>query len=131
MTATELEAKYVGHIREEGSLRLLASDDAIRLLDDCATSEIRFLGVEAFRLFNDGGVQPAMEYSNISFGKIEERDGKLEVTAFERSLRSPWAGDLAVYEKTKALIREGTSNGYSWYEVSVEDPNTNELLFFR
>ncbi len=131
MTATELEAKYAGRIKDVGSLRLLASDDAIHLLDDCANSEIHFLGVEAFRLFDDGGVQPAMEYSNISFGKIEEQDGKLEVTAFERSLRSPWTGDLAVYEKTKALIREGTSNGYSWYEVSIEDPNTNELLFFR
>jgi hypothetical protein len=131
MTATELETKYVGYIKEVGSLRLLASDDAIRLLDDCATSEISFLGVEAFRLFDDGGVQPAMDYSNISFGKIEECGGKLEVTAFERTLRSPYAGDTSVYEKTKALIREGTSNGYPWYEVSIKDPNTDELLFFR
>lgn len=131
MNAADLEAKYVDRIQRVGCLLLLTSDDAIRLIDDCATSQVRFLGVEAFRLFEGGGVQPAIGYSNISFGKIEEHDGKLEVTAFERTLRSPWAGDSAVYEKTKALIREGASNGYSWYEVSIEDPSTNELLFFR
>ena len=131
MNAAELEAKYMDRIKRVGGLLLLASDDALCLIDDCALSRVRFCGVEAFRLFDGGGVQPAMEYSNIGFGKVEERDGKLEVTAFERTLRSPWAGDSAVYEKTKALIREGTSNGYSWYEVSIEDPNTNELLFFR
>ena len=131
MNATDLEAKYASRIKNVGSLLLLPAKDAICLVDDCATSDVHFLGVEAFRLFDGGAVQPAMDYSNVSFGQVEERAGKFEVVAFERSLRSPWQRDAAIYEKTKAMIREGTLNGYAWYEVSVADPITDELLFFR
>lgn len=131
MNVADLEAKYVDRIRRVGSLLLLTPDDAIRLLDDCALSRVRLVGVEAFRLFDGGGVQPGMEYSNISFGRVEERDRKLEVRAFGRALHSPRVDTTSVYERTKALIREGTLNGFSWYEVSIEDPDTNELLFFR
>jgi hypothetical protein len=70
LTATELEQKYISHVRKVGAVLLLPSDEAIRLLDDCLDSDVRFLGVEAFRLFADGGIQPAMEFSNISFGKV-------------------------------------------------------------
>ncbi len=131
MNASELEQKYLSQIHRVGSVLLLPSEEAVRLLDDCLDSEIRFLGVEAFRLFPDGRIQPAMEFSNIRFGKVEESDGNPESVEFKRSLRSPWRADPTAIKRTKALILEGSSNGYSWYEVSLEDPTTDELLFFR
>jgi hypothetical protein len=132
MTGTsDLEATYIGRVKRVGSLLLLASSDAVRLLDDSRASDVRLLGVEAFRLFDDGGVQPALDYSNISFGNLEEQDGKLAVTSFKRGLRSNWQHDADIIESTKGLILEGTVNGYGWYEVSLEDRATGELLFFR
>jgi len=131
MTSVELENKYLNRIKRVGSLLLLKSEDAIQLLDDCAKVKVRFLGVEAFRLFENEGVQPSMDYSNISFGKIEEHDGKLEVTSFQREINSAWNGNSAIFENTKKLIQEGAANGYSWFEVSIEDSATGELLFFR
>src|SRR4051794_17168426 len=128
---SDLEEMYVGRLKRVGSLLLLASADAMRLLDDSRASDVRLLGVEAFRLFDDGGVQPAMDFSNISFGKVEEQDGKLAVTSFERGLRSEWQQNTEVIESTKALILDGAANGFDWYEVSLEDRATGELLFFR
>jgi len=132
MTATELEQKYIDRIKNRHGILLLPADDAIKLIDDCSTTNVRFLGVEAFRLFENGGIQPAMEYSNISFGQVEQHDdGKLELKSFERDLRRLWKNDPKVLENTKALIREGAADGYGWYEVSIEDPATGDLLFFR
>ena len=131
MKATALENKYLDRITRSRSLLLIPATDAIELLEDCASADVRFLGVEAFRLFDDGGVQPAMTYSNISFGKLEEKDGKLELASFRRELRSGWRNDPEVLAHTRELIREGEANGYTWYEVSIEDPDTGELLFFR
>lgn len=130
MNAIELERKYLGQVRRVGNLLLLTADEAIRLHDDCLNAEVRLLGVEAFRLFDDGGVLPAIEYSNVSFGNLQEQDGKAKFE-FKRGLRMPWNSDAAVIEHTKALIEEGSSNGYSWYEVSIEDSTTGEMLFFR
>lgn len=132
MTSTrDLEATYIERVKRVGSLLLFASTDAARLLDDSRASDVRFLGVEAFRLLDGGGVQPSMDYSNISFGKVEEQDGKLAVTSFERGLRSEWQQNAEIVESTKALILDGAANGYDWYEVSLEDRATGELLFFR
>ena len=131
MNARELERKYIPLLRKVGGLLLLASADAVNLLDDSLNSEVKFLGVEAFRVFDNGSVQPTMEFSNIRFGKVEEIGGKLDVVEFKRGLQAPWLADPQVIQRTKALILEGTSKGYSWYEVSLEDPTTNELLFFR
>ena len=131
MTAAELEKKFLPHIRKAKGVLLLPCDEAIRLLDDCLDSEVQFLGVEAFRLFADGSIQPGMEFSNISFGKVQQIEGSLKCVEFKRGLRLPWNTDPAAIERTKSLIREGSSNGYSWYEVSLEDPTTNELLFMR
>lgn len=89
-----------------------------------------FLGVEAFRLFADGGVQPAMEFSNISFGRVPMKPGDPEFQ-FKRGLREPWNADVNALERSKTLIMKGAASGYSWYEVSLEDPATGELLFFR
>ena len=132
MNAAELEKKYLSHIRNKQGVLLLPADEAICLLDDCTVSEVRLLGIEAFRLFPGGGIQPAMEFSNISFGKIEEVDEKLKCTELKRGLRTPWStADPALIERTKALIRQGLESGYPWYEVSLEDPANGELLFFR
>lgn len=131
MNATELEKKYLERVNRSGSLLLLPASDAMELLDDLTEAHAKFLGVEAFRLFDDGGVQPAMEFSNISFGQMEETNGKLELKSFRRDLRSGWKNDPNALSRTKDLIQEGQTNGYDWYEVSVEDPDTGELLFFR
>jgi len=131
MNAAELERKYLPRIRNKRGILLLLADEAISLLDDCSASEVRLLGIEAFRLFPGGGIQPAMEFSNISFGTIEEVDGNLKCTELERALGSAWSTDSALIESTKALIRQGSESGYPWYEVSLEDPSNGELLFFR
>jgi hypothetical protein len=131
LNATELEKKYLQRVSRTGSLLLLSAADAIELLDDLAKAGVTFLGVEAFRLFDDGGVQPAMEFSNISFGQTEKKDGKFQLTSFRRDLRSDWKNDPDALSRTKDLIQEGKANGYDWFEVSIEDPDTGELLFFR
>lgn len=122
--------KYLKRLKRCGSLLLLSAADAVRLLDDLADANVRFLGVEAFRFLDDGRVQPAMEFSNISFGKVELKDGQVEVTSFRRDLRDGWKGDPAAISRSKDLIQEGQASGYDWYEVSIEDPGTGELLFF-
>lgn len=65
-----------------------------------------------------------MEYSNISFGRIEEREGRLKITSFKQNLRPTWAEKAAIYEKVE-------TNGYDWHEVSVADSGTGALFFFR
>ncbi|MEM6820165.1 MAG: hypothetical protein AAF578_15405 [Pseudomonadota bacterium] len=130
MNATELEKKYLERVNRSGSLLLLSASDAVRLLDDLIRADARFLGVEAFRIFDDGGVQPAMEFSNISFGRIEEKDGEIRLKSFRRDLRDGWRNHPDTVSRTKDLIAEGQANGYDWYEVSIEDPDTGELLFF-
>ena len=131
MNATELEKKYLERVKRSGSLLLLPASDAVQLLDDLVCADARFLGVEAFSLFDDGGVQPAMEFSNISFGQIEEKDGEVRVKSFRRDLRDGWRNHPDAVSRTKDLIAEGQANGYDWYEVSIEDPDTGALLFFR
>jgi len=100
----------------------------MRLLDDCANADIRFLGVEAFRLFDDGGVQPAMEFSNISYGKVEQQAGRATFTP-DFGLREPWRTDPSALQNTRALVAEGAANGYAWYEVWLENPATEASLF--
>ena len=131
LNATELEKKYLKRVNRSGSLLLLPASDAVQLLDDLVCADARFLSVEAFRLFDDGGVQPAMEFSNISFGKIEEKDGEVRLKSFRRDLRDGWRNHPDAVSRTKDLIAEGQANGYDWYEVSIEDPDTGELLVFR
>ena len=130
MNASELEEKYLPRIILKGGLFLLPWEIATNLLKDCLKCDIRFLGVEAFRIFEEGGIQPSMEFSNVCFGTAAESNGKLEFTP-ETRLQTPWNIDPGALEKTLDLITEGAKNGYCWYEVSLEDPETNELLFFR
>lgn len=132
MNAIELEARYIHQIRCVNCLLLLPSTDAKRLVGDCASTEnVRLLGVEAYRVLDDERVQPGIEFSNISFGRVELIGGELKCTQFERGLREPWDSDPDVYDNTKKLIDAGIANGYPWFEVSIEDLDTNDLLFFR
>ena len=130
MDADKLEQKYLEYIRREGSILLLSSEYALQLLDDCEASDARFLGVEAFRLFDNGGIQPAMSYSNVSFGTAQDVEGELHVE-LGRRLHSAWIERSDAIKATKALIEKGTADGYPWYEVSLEHPQTGEPLFFR
>jgi len=130
MTPAELEAKYLPHIRRMSSLRLLPTEVAIQLLHECTHVNLRLLGVEAFRLIEGGGVQPALEYSNISYGTIERTNNEVEFKP-ELRLRTPWNTDPEALLNTRALVEEGATHGYGWYEVSLKDIESDELLFFR
>jgi hypothetical protein len=59
----------------------------------------------------------------------EEKDERLQLKSFRRDLR--WERCADVLPRTKKLIQEGQANGYAWFEVSIEDPDTGDLLFFR
>lgn len=131
MNAHELEQEFLPSLVVRNSLLLFEAPTARRLVSKCFEFGLPFLGIEAFRLFENGGVQPSMEFSNISFGRVEERAGQLQVTSFERQLRSEWAARNSVCADTLRLIEQGAAAGYGWFEVSIEDPDSNELLFFR
>jgi hypothetical protein len=127
MEPHDLERKYQPHLKRVGGLRLLPAAYAVDLLEDAKAVAVRLLGVEAFRLFDDGGVQPSMEFSNVSFGTVD-RSG-----AFHAELRprEPWNTDPHLVSRTQELIREGASNGFEWFEVSLEDSSSERLLFFE
>lgn len=131
MNARDLEAEFLPSAVVKSSLILFESPVASRLVRKCFEAGLPFLGIEAFRLSDDGGVQPALEFSNISFGRVEENNNQLQLVSFERSLRQGWAHRTSLRDDTLRLIDEGTNEGYCWFEVSIEDPDTEELLFFR
>ena len=132
MNATELEAEYIDQMQRVSCLLLLPADGAIQLVRSCASSDgVRLLGVEAYRRLEDGGVQPGIEFSNISFGQMENERGTLKLKTFERDLRTEWKNRSNLDDDTVKLINEGKGNGFDWYEVSIEDLDTQELLFFR
>ena len=131
MNAVMIENRYGPKLNTQHNLALLPAEDAISLLDDSKVLGLTLLGVEAFRLLPDGRIQPSMEFSNISFGKVEGREGRLVCTEFRRRLREPWHQSKDPFEESKALIRAGVANGFAWYEVSIEDPETGHLLFFE
>jgi len=130
MNSSELEAKYLPYVRRVSGVLLLPAAEAIHLLEDSQSVNVKLIGIEAFRLPEGGGIQPSMEFSNISYGTVAEKDGETEFNPDLR-LRTPWNSDPEALENTRALIAEGVANGYSWYEVSLEDLESNELLFFR
>lgn len=131
MTIDELEAKYLPRIRRHSSVLVLHASDAKALLQECEDVDVRFLGVEAFRFPGGGGIQPGLEFSNISFGKTEDVGGKLRVVEFRRALPHEWK-DHDCFRHTIELIDRGVAAGFDWYEVSLEVPSADaELLFFR
>ena len=90
----------------------MPAEEAIRLLGECADASVHLLGVEAFRLFDDGAVQPAIQFSNISYGTVERHNGEVEFKPDLR-LRSPWNVDPDAIQNTPALIAAGAAEGYS------------------
>ena len=132
MNAAELEAEHIDQIQRVSCLLLLPADNAIQLVRSCASTDgVRLLGVEAYRRLRDGGVQSGMEFSNISFGQMENDRGTLKLKTFERDLRAAWKNRSNLHDDTVQLINEGKGNGFDWYEVSIEDLDAQELLFFR
>lgn len=55
----ELAAGVGIRVHRSGSLELIPSSEAARLLDECATAGVRVLGLEGFRLA-DGETRPDM-----------------------------------------------------------------------
>jgi len=127
MEPHDLERKYRPHLKRVSGLRLLPAAYALDLLEDAKAVAVRLLGVEAFRLFDDGGVQPSMDFSNVSFGTID-RGGEFHP---ELRPREPWNTDPHLLNHTQELIREGAANGFEWFEVSLEDLSSERLLFFE
>ena len=127
MEPHDLERKYQPYLKRVAGLRLLPAAYAVDLLEDAKAVAVRLRGVEAFRLFDDGGVQPSMEFSNVSFGTIDH-GGKFHA---ELRPRTPWNTDPHLVSHTQELIREGAANGFEWSEVSLEDPSSERLLFFE
>ena len=107
-------------------------NDAKRLVGDIETTPgARLLGVEAFRMLDNRGIQPGIEFSNISFGQLEQDGDRIELKTYSRGLRAAWRAEQDFCDRVQKLIDGGIANGFDWYEVSVEDLATNELLFFR
>jgi hypothetical protein len=130
MTSRELEKQFLPLAIVRNSLILFEAAVAVQIVRRSFEEHLRFLGVEAFRIWDDGRVQPGLEFSNVSFGYVAERDGKLQIESFGRQPRSDQKAETAC-EDTLQLIAEGAKSGYGWFEVSIEDPITQELLFFR
>jgi hypothetical protein len=127
MNLRELESKYQPHLRRVGGLLLLPAEQAVNLLEDAKAARVQLRGVEAFRIFDDGGIQPSLEFSNTCYGTVSP-DGEFRPNLRRRQ---PWNTDPQLIDHTQELIRQGAANGYGWYEVSLEDVSTECLLFFR
>jgi hypothetical protein len=129
MKPHDLERKYQPHLKRVSNLVLLPASEAINLLEDAKTSAVRLLGVEAFRISDDGGVQPSLEFSNVCYGTAHH-DGTQFRFEPELRPRDPWNKDPELLIHTQQLIRDGAAHGYAWYEVSLEDLSSERLLFF-
>jgi hypothetical protein len=116
MNAAELEAKYLDRCTRRGSLLVFEAEVAILILQDCFESRLPFGGFEAFRLFEDGKVQPGMEYSNTYYWWHQKVSDYLELDTLHDAI---------------ALIRMGAANGFGWFELYIGDPDTDDSLFFR
>ena len=128
MAPRELESKYAPHVIRRSGICVLPVHLALTLLDEAQTCGVRLRGVEAFRLFEDGRVQPAMDFSNVSYGTVE---GSGVSTEFKPNLglRYSWRNDPDVVASTQALMREGAEAGYAWFEVLLEDPDDGHFFF--
>jgi hypothetical protein len=126
MEPHELERKYQPHLKRVGGLLLLPAAQAVDLLEDAKGSAVLLRGVEAFRILDNDGIQPSLEFSNICYGTVDSGG------AFRAELRprEPWNNDPQLIAHTQELILRGAANGYGWYEVSLEDVSRECLLFF-
>lgn len=104
-----LISQYGCGVRRIGNTCLLPASETLRFLDDYlrgSAGGVRFRFLEAFRLHEAGGIQPAMEYSDPTPESVERYGG--------------------VVEAVRALVVAGSANGYEWFEVYVDDNATGE-----
>ena len=91
----EIEQEFGSDTRALGGIRILPAARTLALLDRCEGTRVR-ASIETFRLFGDGGIQPAMEYSD------------------------PTPNEVSGLGAVRALVVAGASAGYNWNEVWVE-----------
>ncbi|VAW42614.1 hypothetical protein MNBD_GAMMA01-1389 [hydrothermal vent metagenome] len=61
---SDIKKKYWGKAEDPEHLFLLKPDDAISFIDDCASEGFILFGVDGFRVWESGAVQPCQEHSN-------------------------------------------------------------------
>ncbi|VAW42613.1 hypothetical protein MNBD_GAMMA01-1388 [hydrothermal vent metagenome] len=61
---SDIKKKYWNKASDPNQLFLLKPDDAIRFIDDCVREGFILLGVDGFRVWESGAVQPHLEHSN-------------------------------------------------------------------
>ena len=94
----EIEQDFGPATRALRGIRVLPAARTLALLDRCEGTGVR-ASIETFRLFGDGGVQPAMEYSDPTPEMISER---------------------GAHGAVRALVVAGAAAGYDWNEVWIE-----------
>ena len=95
---SEIEQEFGSDTRALGGIRVLPAARTLALLDRCEGTGVR-VSIETFRLFEDGSIQPAMEYSDPTPNAVSE---------------------LGAHGAVRALVVAGASAGYNWNEVWVE-----------
>lgn len=130
MTPNQLEQRFLPLIRRRSSLTLLPAAEAIRLLKESAFCDVKLLGVESFRIFddggpNDGGIQPSTEYSNLCWGIFKDNEFQ-----WDMGLQTHFKDSEDPLGDTIELINKGSKAGFDWIEVHLLDPVTNLELFF-
>ena len=88
---------------------LLPASETLRFLDDYlsgSAGDLRFRSLEAFRLFDGGDIQHAMEYSDPTPEAVESHGGTVEAV--------------------RSLVVAGAEAGYDWFEVNVISETTGE-----
>ncbi len=68
--AKALRVKFQPAAVEPDRLFLLHTDDAVRLIREASGQGLKLVGVEGFRVWPEGGVQPRQEFSN-DIGDVE------------------------------------------------------------
>lgn len=94
----EIEREFGAETRALSGIRVLPSARTLALLDRCEGTGIR-VSIETFRLHSDGGVEPAMQFSDSTPEAVAEH---------------------GAYGAVRALVIEGAAAGYDWNEVWVE-----------
>lgn len=93
----EVEREFGPETRPIGGIRILPASRTLALIDRCEGAGVR-VSVEAFRLFGDGGIQPAMEFSDPTPEAVSE---------------------LGAHGAVRSLVIAGAAAGYDWNEAWV------------
>ena len=94
----EIEREFGQDTRALGGIRVLPAARTLALLDRYESAGVD-ISVETFKLHDDGGIQPAMEYSDATPEMVSE---------------------LGAHGAVRALVLAGAEAGYLWNEVWVE-----------